>query len=393
MTTAGIQSPAIAAPDRRKRPLRVVHLLHTVAYGGVETIVINWLRSIDRSRVDVHAVCFANPRGTERPFIAAAQRHGIDVRTIPWARSKPVLRSASALGKILQDLGADIVHTHNLYAEIVGLWAARRTGARTITTLYVWADFGWKRNVMQIIEARLIRLFDRVTAQSETARRDTIRLGVRPERVSVLFSGHEAAPLAPPAAERRARRRDWGAEDEHTVLINVARLYPEKAHDGLLRSFHEVHQRCPSARLWILGVGPLEKNVRALCTSLGLDPAVRFLGFVENLASVLPLADIQVHPSHAEGIPLALCAGMAAGLPIVASAVGGLPELLDHGRRGFLVPARDEAAFARGVLSLIEDRATRDCLGRTARAFIEQEYSLPASAELLARTYEAMVSP
>lgn len=117
------------SPDSK---IKVVHLLHTMDYGGVETIILNFLDGIDNDRFDVHMVCFANPGGTEHLFIEAAERAGVSVRTIPWHRGKPIPRSARALVRILRETQADIIHTHNIYADVVGLVAAKWVGIKTI---------------------------------------------------------------------------------------------------------------------------------------------------------------------------------------------------------------------------------------------------------------------
>jgi glycosyltransferase involved in cell wall biosynthesis len=194
-----------------------------------------------------------------------------------------------------------------------------------------------------------------------------------------------------PEQERQERRRELGAANDEIVLGNVARLYPEKAHDSLLRSFKVVASRHPKAKLWISGIGPLEGAIRSQCSALGLDDRVKFLGFVEDLARMLRLLDIQVHPSHIEGVPLALCEGMAAGLPVVASAVGGIPEILDHGASGVLVQPGDEEGFANAVSHLIDNPRERSRLGLAARHFMETKYSLHTAVSRVEETYYEMM--
>jgi glycosyltransferase involved in cell wall biosynthesis len=384
------ENTGTAPADGKK--VSVIHLIHSMAYGGVDAIVIDWLRTIDRDRFDVQLVCFANPGGTERPFADAARAQGLEVATIPWARRKPVFSAARALARLARARGAQIIHTHNVYADVVGLVAARWIGAKAVATLYVWGDFGFKRNVLQHVDRLALQFFDRITTQCEMTYRQTLERGLPEARTSVLASGMEVLPLdLVDPIERARRRRELGASDEHTVLVNVARLYPEKAQDLLLRAFKQVVARCPTARLWVLGVGPLEEQLKAQCAELGLDDTVRFLGFVTDLPEFLRLVDIQVHPSLNEGVPIALGAGMEAGLPIVATAVGGVPEVLDHGRSGVLIPAGDEAALVEAVVDLVTNPDRARQLGAEARRFVEDRYSLAASVAKLERLYAEMV--
>ena len=384
-------SPVYHAPRAAGQRISVMHLIHTMAYGGIETAVINWLRKLDRTRFDVSLVCFENPGETEAPFVEAAMRAGLHVEKIPWHRRKPLLKSSRRLVKLIRGHKVDILHTHNCYADCVGAIASRLVPVKTIATVYVWADYDWKRNMIQAIDKVVLRWFDRVTAHCEDTQRKSGKLGRFPGGVDTLICGFETRRVAMCEQERQRRRRDLGVADDEIVLGNVARLYPEKAHDSLLRCFKTILSQHPKTRLWICGVGPLEPAIRSQCSTLGLKDRVRFLGFVEDLPSEMRLLDIQVHPSHIEGVPLALCEGMAAGLPVVASAVGGIPEILNHGATGVLVRPGDEEGFAQAVVRLINNPQERVRLGLAARHFMENDYSLDTAVSRVQQTYYEMM--
>lgn len=374
------------------RHVRVLHFIHTMAYGGVETAVLNWVRTLDRSRFEVHLACFANPGGTERPFIDAAQRLGFEVATVPWHRGKPVLRAARALAELLRERSIDIVHAHNTYADLVTVVAARKVPVKTVTTAYVWFEYdSWRRNLLQRIDAAVMRRFDCVTAHCENTRAETVKRGFDDQVVRTLICGFETHRVELSAEERSRRRAEHGAAPDNPVLVNVARLYPEKAQDFLLECFARILEDRPDAWLWLAGVGPLEGELRYASQRMGVADRVRFLGFVVDLPSLLALADVQVHPARIEGVPLAICEGMAAGLPIVASEVGGLPEVLAGGANGVLVPGLDVEAFSREVLRLIDDRDHALHMCRRARRFIENDYSLRTAVRRVEATYAELV--
>lgn len=377
-------------------PIRVFHLLHTMDYGGVETIIINFLRTFDPKQVESTVVCFANPGGTEHLFVEAATAAGFQVHKIPWNRRKPILRSSNELGKLVKQYKPHIIHTHNTYADLVGLVTAKRHRLGTVSSLYVLSNFGWKRKALEWITLQALRHFDCVTAQCEATKRDICAGGIRPEKVEVLHSGFPPARTILDPAAREALRQSHGISPDEVLMVNVARLYPEKAQDILLEEFRVIRDARPNARLWFMGRGPCEEALKAKCTELGLDDAVAFLGFIPNPEERVQEADIQVHPSHTEGIPLAMLQGMAVGLPIIISDVGGIAEVLKDDVNGILVPPAGDPefreAFRSNVIRLIDDAAERRRIGDEARRFIEGEYSLENAAAVLVGIYNKVLA-
>lgn len=388
--------PSPYSPEHRKiKPIKVTHLLHTMGYGGIETVLINWLRYVDKSRVDVQMVIFANPGATEEPFVQAAQKHGISVKKIPWSRRKPIFKAAKKLVPYLKEHGTQILHTHNTYADVVGYVARRSCNVKLVATIYVWTgqDFGFKRNMLQAISAFVIKRFDKLTVQCEKARQESVDWGFTLDSVTVLPSGYEIPPAIELSDEERRRlRAERGATDNEIVVCNVARLYPEKGQSRMLKIWQRVAQASPQARLWIYGIGPLEEELKALCRELKIEDSVSFVGFANELMKELKLCDVQLHPSFNEGVPIAICAGMASPLPIVATAVGGIPEVIVDGQSGFLLDSDDEAGIEKRTIELIQDAELRRRLSNESLRFIEEEYSMQAAVRILAETYETLTA-
>ena len=373
-------------------PVDVIFLLHTIAYGGIESVLLNWIDAFDPRRYRIHMVCFANPGETEQPFVEAAQKRGVLVRKIPWSRRKPLIKASRALATIIRETDTRILHAHGWYADFVAAITQYLTPVRTITTSYVWHDYDWKRNLIQLVDQYAIRFFDQITAHCEFTRRGSIQRGIAADKVITLPCGYAGKPVTLAAAERALRRREMGVSEEEIVLINVARFYPEKTHDALLRIFRMVLESVPNLRLWLVGTGPLEQDIRNQATNLGVQDRVRLCGFVEDLPRLLALADIQVHPADIEGVPLAVLAGMAAALPVIASAVGGLPEILDHGKNGVLIPPRADRTFAEQLCGLLQNPQQCQALGQRALHFIENDYSLPTAVAKVAETYDTLIA-
>jgi glycosyltransferase involved in cell wall biosynthesis len=361
-----------------------------MAYGGVETAILNWFRKLNRSHFEPYLVCFANPDNSEEPFVRVAVAQGIEVKKIPWGKKKPVLKAATSLKQIIVEQKIDILHTHNCYADVVGIITRLLVPVKTIVTVYVWAKFELKRNLIQLIDKFIIRFFNIVSAHCQDTYVKTARF-INKKKLRLLICGFEIDVPHYTSQERQKRRLAHGVKDNEIWMVNVARFYWEKAQDFLLYAFKEIVAKQPQSRLWIMGVGPLEAELKALCTKLELDDVVKFVGFVENLLETLPLFDMQLHPSHMEGVSLAICSGMAAGLPIVASDVGSMSEVIHHEKTGILVKEDDKDGFIDNVCELIKDHEKRAIIGGNAKKFIENDYSLDKAVDAVEDTYFEMM--
>jgi glycosyltransferase involved in cell wall biosynthesis len=385
---SGAAAP-VSAPIAGAKRIKVLHLIHSVCHGGIESALINWVRNFDRERFDVYVACFAYDRNREEAFLRAAEIAGISVLLVPWSRTKPFFKAARAVARIVRERQIDILHTHAYYADAVGAMVPLFAPVKTIATVYVWGKYELHRQLMQIMDWVALRFVDKVTAHCEDTARKTARLGFRADRVPTLIAGFPVEHDSPAPDERRALRRAAGIGDDEVLMVNVARIHPEKAHDQLLRSFRSIHDRHPNTKLWISGIGweYLEKELLALRKTLGLDEAVEFVGFRQDLWPMLDAADFMVHPSHVEGVPIAILYGMAAGLPIVVSDVGGVFEVIKTGQTGVRVPENDVEGFADAVCGLIEDPARARALGDAARHFVRTDYSIATAVRKVEDTY------
>ncbi len=381
------------AEPRAKKRIVVLHLIYTPGFGGIESIVINWWRTFDRREFDVHVACFAGDRDRELPFLEGARAAGIPVLLVPWSKFKPFLKCARAVARIARDHQVDIIHTHAYYGDAVGALAGKLAGVKTVATVYVWGKYELHRQIMHAIDWLSIQFMTKVTAHCRHTARKTFLIRTRRRDIPILLPGypHKRAPLS--ESERWEKRRAAGIADDEILLLNAARLAPEKAQDQLLRSFRTIHDRYPQTRLWIAGVGLdwVERNLHAVRRELQLESSVEFVGFARDFWSLLDIADFMLHPSHVEGIPQSIMGGMAAGLPIVASDVGGIAEIIWHGRTGMLVKENDLDGFAQTVIELIECPPRARALGVAARNAIEKELSIEAAVRKVEDLYREMM--
>jgi glycosyltransferase involved in cell wall biosynthesis len=190
------------------------------------------------------------------------------------------------------------------------------------------------------------------------------------------------------ADENRRLRTELGIASTDPVIGVVGSLYPVKGHHHLLAAVPQVLRVYPQATFLIVGKGDLEDSLREEVMRRGLERAVRFLGYREDVPNLLSIMDIFVLPSLSEGLSLALLEAMAAGKPVVATNVGGNPELVRDGVTGFSVPPQDPDAIAGGILSLLGDERRRKIFGDNGRQRVKQYFSLEAMADNYQKLYE-----
>ncbi|WP_321471624.1 glycosyltransferase [uncultured Paludibaculum sp.] len=376
------------------RKIKVLHLLYTPGFGGIESIIINWWKTFNRDEFEVYVACFCGDRDREKPFLEAAEKAGIPVLPVPWTKFKPFLRCAREVARIVREKQIDIIHTHAYYGDAVGALAGKLAGVKTVATVYVWGKYEFHRQIMQFIDWLSIQFMTRVTAHCRDTASRTYVLGKSTRDIQVLLPGYPHRRVPPTAEERRRKRQAAGIADDEILLINAARLAPEKAQDQLLLSFRTIHARYPKTRLWIGGVGleSVEKELHRLRREYGLESAVDFVGFQQDFWSLLDVADMMVHPSHVEGIPQSIMAGMAAGLPIVASDVGGVSEVILQGKTGLIVAENDVDGFTRSVLSLLDNPELAHTLAKAAAHAIETNLSTEAAVAEVENLYRDMLA-
>ena len=280
----------------------------------------------------------------------------------------------------------DVIHVHLLsYPAWPAVLAGRWFGKKTIIKI---ANSGTQSDLLRMRQDDLLpgqRFMlpltlqaDRLVAISREISAELRAAGVPAERIEHIPTG----VVVPPAPLRRP------AVAGEVALIFVGRLVASKGVTTLLPAFAQARAACPTLawRLWLAGEGALRADLERLAHSLGIAGCVQFLGTVADVASYFGQADIFVLPSLAEGLSNALLEAMAAGLPSIATQVGGTPELIQEGETGLLVAPEDTAALAAAMVRLAEDPVLRQALGQRARRKVEAEFGL----ERIAQRYEAL---
>ncbi|MDA1000287.1 MAG: glycosyltransferase family 4 protein [bacterium] len=354
--------------------MRILHLITRLDRGGSAD---NTLYSCMGQIRAGHEVTLAVGPGIteESPLLEEAEALGVQTVRIPsLVRSLRPLSDLSALWacfRLIRKGGFDLVHTHTSKAGILGRLAARlANGCAVVHTPHghiFYGYFGPAVTRLFIWAERLAaRWTDAIITLTRLEEEEHLAVGIgRPELFTRIFSGiplpKSGAPRSP--EERSERRRSLGLPAECLLIGSIGRLDPIKGHEHLLRAFARILPRHPEARLILVGDGELRAHCEALARELGIAENTFFPGWQNAAVRYLEAMDIFVLPSLNEGMSRAVVEAMAAGVAVIASRVGGVPELIEEERNGLLVPPADPVALAGAMERLLADRELRERMG------------------------------
>ncbi|MBW7865277.1 MAG: glycosyltransferase family 4 protein [Candidatus Hydrogenedens sp.] len=360
---------------------RVLLLAESPYFGGITAHLLALCAALAETGGAVPLLACLSGRREDRALFELAAARGIHAAEVPM--SGPVdFQVIGRLRALARDLSADLVHTHNYRATLLAAAALRRL-PRVISCHGIVRD-GARVRRWQALERRAMRGAAAVVACSESVRVELAGLGVPEARVSVVRNGAPAPRPADPAEVESLRLR-LGLPREKPVLLYAGRLDAGKGVETLIEAAAlERHWRCVVA-----GDGPLRATLERLARDT--EAPVLFAGQQADMAPWYALADAVALPSESEALPMTLIEAAASGTPVIASNVGGVPEVVVPGETGLLVPPGDPNALARALQEL-EEPETRACMGAAAHVRWAAHFTLQRMAQEMAAVYVAALS-
>jgi len=340
--------------------MRIALMTETTGPGGLETMLITLAEELrDRGHQVVPLVPDA-PRGWLAETLAAAGFKAAFYPNPPGWGSAP--GSVLAIRAILRRRRVQILHGHDFMASVLGTAAAAAAGLPSLMTLHgsTYYSDRWHRRSLLGWAAR--RSSSVVTVSADLGRRLAADLSLSDQVVDVIPNGIRLKQGC-----RRRGREILGLGPDELGILAVGRLVPLKGLDVLVEALPLLGGRAEHVRVAVAGDGPALERLQSMDPTLPGGRRIQYLGMREDVEHLLAGADIFVMPSRTEALPMALIEAMGAGLPVVASGVGGIPEVVEHGREGWLVEPDDPRALATALSSLIGDGALRCRFGEAGR--------------------------
>lgn len=363
-----------------RRPLRVTTMVDSLLAGGAERVAVELACALDRERFEPH-VLVTRGDGPLRSLLEAADvpftmlDRTARVELAPWRAAHRHLATS-----------ADLLHSHKFGSNAWGALLSRSARVPLVVHEHNFSEA--PDRMRRVLDRRWIAArASRVLCVSDSVADVERACGVPERLIEVVPNGVRLDAAWP----RNAARAELGIQERSFTVGIVGRLRPEKAHDVLLEAVATLARAGRDVRLCVVGDGPCRAELLLQAARLGIDGRVTWAGERRDAATLAAAFDVAVICSHWEGLPLAALEGMAAGVPLVATQVGGLPTLLDGGA-GLLVPPADPVALAAALDHLIEDDDDRARLARAGRTRVEERYSFDGMVSHVQQVYDSVLS-
>ncbi len=350
--------------------LNVLYITLNLGQGGAERVVINLAKALNRSKFKP-TVCCLYDKGS---FAEEVEKENIKV----VALNKKSKIEPSIIGKlvgIIRENDIHIVHTHLWGANFWGRVAAKIAKTPIIIATEHNEDI-WKSKFYFLLDKWLARWTDKVIAVSNSVKNFYVsKAGLDAKKIEVIHNGINVNKGKGNQFSISRLKKELGINGDESVLAVIGRLVPQKGHRYFLMALKELLAKYRIRGL-IIGSGPLEQELREFSQNLGLEGNVIFTGFRQDVPNLLKTIDILVMPSLREGLPITALEAMAAGVPVVATKVGGTPEVIIDGQTGTLVAPNNHTALKEGIRRLIDDSNLSSQIISNAKTRIKAEFNI-----------------
>ena len=375
-----------------KRKHNIIFLIDGLGMGGAERMMVPILKHLNKDEFSPRVCVFQEKDGN--PIADDLRDIGVPVDFLPI----PFLRDITALPRLrkyLRESNADIVHTQLEFADTLGNMAAKLLGLPSVCTIHTLPpqDVSTRSKSHQVVERFSLRWFcDRVIAVSEEARAYYLHLGgVKASQIVTIYNGIDMTIFDSMNIERSSLRRELGIPVDAHLITTVAVLREPKGIQFMLQALPAILSFDPRAYYLIVGDGPHSKALQNEAGKLLQNDRIVFTGMRRDVPRILAASDIFVLPTLTEALPTVLMEAMACRLPVIASAVGGIPEMVINGENGILVFPGDSSQLSDACISLLRDDEVRRSMGVQGRRIVHEKFTIRGQVERMTHLYRELI--
>jgi len=381
---------------------RVLHIITRLDPGGSSTNTIETVARLYPERFEVFLIS-GRTKDMDGSIEASLKSKNIPYAFFPdlqreiqpWKDIKAFIQ----LYRFIKVRHFDIVHTHTSKAGILGRWAAKLAGvpvivhtphghifygyfSKALTAVFVW------------IEQMTARITDKIITLTNRGKEEHLAFKIGPaDKFVTIYSGIDVSPKVSHQDLKEHLKKQWVLQHGYFIFGCVGRLDPIKGTSYLIDAMAQVVRKHPKTQLLLVGEGSQREKLQKQCAALGLQGHVKFTGFQKDPAPFIEIMDVFVLASLNEGMGRVILEAMTYGKPVIATKVGGIPELVKNGKNGFLVSPRDADALSTAMMTLIEHRDLREEMARQAKAIVGDQFDLTRMVKDIEQLYEHCLRP
>ncbi len=362
---------------------KVLHFISSGGFFGAERVALSLARHLNHGKFIPMIGAIEDERNPHLEIVHKAREAGLKTALFK-SRGRWDWRTSRLLKKFIRQNRIDIVHTHNYKSDLMGLLATAGNGVPLLATVHGYTKMSRPVRWYEKLDRWLLKaFFRRVVVVAENILPD-----LKAQKRQVIPNGLDVNRFSYDPVLRKTARSRYGISDEEAVIGTVGRLSREKNQAMLIEAADQIQKEFPLVKFLIVGDGPEETYLKALVRDKNLEKHILFTGLIDDISSLYPALDIFVLTSLTEGVPLSLLEAMACARLVVATKVGGIPQIIWHGKNGFLVAPGDVTGLVKVLGRVVKDRSLFLEMGREASDFIRKHYSLEHMVEKYERLYE-----
>jgi glycosyltransferase involved in cell wall biosynthesis len=363
--------------------INILHIISSGGFFGAENALIELACALEKTGLcSVTVGVFDNLHIRHMEVEKVCREKGLQTIAIP-CNGKFDLNAAIRLRQFIVDHGISAIHSHGYKSNLYSLLASLNLPIARFCTCHNWPGGSLKMRFYEVLDRVFLRKFDTVFAVSDDVKSKIIESGVSSGKVKLVHNGIDADLFRKAESQRVAIRRSLGIPEDAAVIGTVGRISTEKGHRHLLGISGHILSKFPDTRFLLIGDGPLRETLE---NEFG-SPSVIFTGLRRDVPDLLRCMDIFVLPSLTEGLPMAILEAMAAGLPVVATRVGDVPQVLIEKETGLIVEPGDESRLEDALLCLLSDPGPAVEMGRKGSERVRKYFSSERMAEIYLGVY------
>ena len=368
--------------------IRLLHLIASPVIGGAEKVLLTLAKHINRDKFDLRLGIFIDKRAPRNLFWEEAKKLNVPLEAVAF-RNPYSFNQLIDLYRIVSTFRPHIIHSHSYKSNWLGFLMAKHSGARILSTRHGWfAVNNMKTKIIGKLDQLLFKRFDLIITVSNQIRSYLSKNGIPEEKMVTV---RNVPHIATKSADKTLFRNEMGIPMNSKLVGYVGRLEPVKGCRQLLQAAHYLKERNQDIHFIIVGIGSEKKSLQELMKDLELEMNVHFCEFREDVESVYQALDLHVLPSLNEGVPLTVLEAMAFGVPVVATAVGGVTEIIQDRVTGLLVPPANPKALAEGILEAFANSEETQNRVKKALDVMQNEYSARDWIERIESIYRGIV--